>query len=85
MFRKNIFKPKFFGPSERKTKDQEKFVKEKFGLHYGGAKRISEVARNGDMEKALELFERDSKLKGLKGMSEKKKLGMVKELSRLNI
>ena len=79
------FRPKVFGSNPKHTQNEEKIIKDKFGLHYGAAQRIHGMAQSGHPERALGVLERECKLKDFAKLPYEEKLNMVKEISRMQI
>jgi hypothetical protein len=84
MFRK-IFSSKVFGSKPKHTKNEEKIIREKYGLRYGDAQKINEMVKSKHMDHAMALLEKECKLKGFALLPFEEKQNMVKEISRMRI
>ncbi len=85
MSREQNFRSKIFDSKPKHTQNEEKIIKDKFGIHYGAAQRIHEMVQSGHIERAMGVFERECKLKDLAKISFEEKQNMVKEISRMQI
>ena len=85
MLSEQNFRPTVFDSKPKHTQNEEKIIKDKFGLHYGAAQRIHEMFQFGHMERAMGVLERECKLKDFAKLPYEEKQNMVKEISRMQI